>query len=580
MSTNKRTVRAAARRATAFLSARGGNVGIIFGFAMMPILATMGSAVDFAKSASLRSALQQATDSAVLTVAGKLTSSTALADAQNQAQSYINANPATKAATVTTATISTDFTSFCATAQVGFSTSFMKLFGVSTLTRTVTSCARTSGGVDSNTTYEIALVLDNSGSMGESTNGTTKIAALQSAAKNFAATMFSQAPGKVKISVVPFASGVVAVDPTVSANRTQSWIDTGAKSSQHWTIFGGASSAAAAGFTNRFDVFNALKAQNSSWDWGGCFDPQPYPYNVNDTPPSSAKPDTLLVPFLAPDEPSNGNYYNNYLSDTGGSCATAPTDDWSKIARACKYTAPANSNTTGSCSRRGGGSTMSYAYGPNGLCPNYTTQMLLQLTATQTDVTNKLNQLVANGDTNLHEGFMWGWRSISPNAPFASGRAYNTTNNRKIVVFMTDGYNNWVNAPGTVGGSFYESPGYYSFNGAKNVHLPDGGSGDKVDYQTQLAAANGSSSSSFYGNSRNALDELTREACANAKAQGIEIFTIGFSIPADPIDTQGLTLLQACATNSAHYFAATDVSSFVSAFTQIGTALSHLHLTK
>src|SRR5947209_10992012 len=52
----------------------------------------------------------------------------------------------------------------------------------------------------------------------------------------------------------------------------------------------------------------------------------------------------------------------------------------------------------------------------------------------------KINGLTANGDTNLHEGIMWGWRSLSPNAPLSDGKPYDTSanpTNQKVLVLMT-----------------------------------------------------------------------------------------------------------------------------------------------
>ena len=115
--------------------------------------------------------------------------------------------------------------------------------------------------------------------MNESVSGNSKIAALKTAANSFINTMFTgNFTGKVKMSIVPFA-GTVSVSSTDSSNGTASWIDTQGKSSWHWKTFSGAT---ATGFTNRLDIFNKLKAANSSWAWAGCFETQPYPQNVND----------------------------------------------------------------------------------------------------------------------------------------------------------------------------------------------------------------------------------------------------------------------------------------------------------
>ncbi len=555
------------------------SVAMIFGLALVPVMFMLGAAVDYARLSVTRSALQQANDAAALAVAVQLTQSTTTDQALKQAQVFLNSTPRLAKATVTKVSISQDRQTFCADAVVSVDQTFMKMAHIASFSTTAHSCANLAGGVDANTTYEIGLVLDNSGSMTNSTNGQTKIAALQTAANSFVDTMFSKAPSKVSFSVVPFAGGVVAVDPTVSSNRTLSWIDTNGANSQHWVAFGGKSAANAAGFTSRFSIYSKLAQRNSQLDWRGCFEESAYPYNVDANSVTTSNVETLMVPYLAPDEPDSSYYYNNsYLNDNGSSgwssynrtCSSTASGDWNKLTSVCKYKQTASLY---------GSFGPSDFYGPNQFCPDNTTQTLLQLSTTQSTIKNKINQLVANGNTNLHTGFMWGWRTISPGLPFGAGRAYNTQYNRKIMVFMTDGYNNWGDQTSTVVGSDYESLGYYTYNGAANKRLPDGSGGDGVNYQTALAAS-ANSGSSYISTSRKALDDLTLEACTKAKAAGIEVYTIGFSIPTDPIDAQGLALLKACATNSDHYFAATDASQLNAAFSQIGIGLGKLRLSQ
>lgn len=547
------------RGVASFLESAHGNVGIIFGLTTVPMLLMLGGAVDFARLATTRAGLQQATDAAALMAATKITSTTTDADAQRQAQVYLQNNFPNSSATITSATISADRLSLRLTSTVQMPTTTFRIAHIDTMLANVTSQASLAG----NTTYEIALVLDNSGSMGASAGGVTKMQALRDAATSFTNTMFSKvASGKLQMSIAPFNAAVIAVDATITANRSLSWIDTSGNSSLHWNVFGGSKSAAAAdGFTSRFDIYAKLKAAKSSWDWNGCFEPQPYPMDVDDTPPNASNPDTLFVPYLSPDEPSSSGYLDSYLSDGDGSCATS--DSWTALIHTCKYKNPSAGWTSKS---------------PDGVCPAASTQRLMQLTSTQATVTNKIKNLVDGGTTNLHEGFMWGWRTLSPNAPFAIGKAYNAASNRKVMVFMTDGYNNWKSNNDTVTGSQYEAPGYYSLNGAPNLRLPNGTQGDGVDYQTQLKAA-ANTHTNYWQKSRNALDELTLEACANAKAKGIEIFTIGFSTPDDPIDAQGLKLLQDCATNAEHYYTAANADQLNAVFSAIGTGLGKLRLS-
>jgi Mg-chelatase subunit ChlD len=188
-------------------------------------------------------------------------------------------------------------------------------------------------------------------------------------------------------------------------------------------------------------------------------------------------------------------------------------------------------------------------------------QPLLRMTSAQSTLTSKVNGLSANGDTNLHEGLMWGWRSISPNAPFNDGKAYDTSptaTNQKVIVLMTDGYNNWSSVANTWGQSLYEAAGYYTL---ANGRMPGGN--QNITNMTQ---------------SRAALDELTLEACTNAKAKGIIIYTVGFSISSNPIDTQGQNLLKSCANDDAHAFIANDANSLVDAFNQIGIGMGKLRI--
>jgi Flp pilus assembly protein TadG len=528
-----------------FSADRGGQAAVTFAIAVLPILTGAGVAIDFSRIATKHTSLQQATDSAALAIAQSATTATTSSNVLAQAQNYITTNYSNKSATVTSATISSDHSSVCVTAQDTVQLGIMAMFNVTSKTVTASTCTAISGGAS---TYEIALVLDNSGSMNEAVSGNSKIAALRTAAGNFINTMFSgNFAGKVKMSVVPFA-GTVSVSSTDTSNGTAAWIDSQGKSSWHWKTFSGAT---AAGFTSRLDIFNKLKGVNSSWAWAGCFETQPYPQNVSDTIPSASTPDSLYVPYLSPDEVDpkqyqSQNYQNSYLDDTPstGCSGTTPTSDQGLLTRACKYKNPSITSTN--------------TYGPNGMCLS---QPLLRMTSAQATLTSKVNGLTANGDTNLHEGFMWGWRSVSPNAPFSDGKAYDTSAaaaNQKVIVLMTDGYNNWSAVPNTWGGSMYEAPGYFTL---ANGRMPPGNQNITSLQQ-----------------SRAALDELTLEACTNAKGKGIIVYTVGFSISSDPIDTQGQNLLASCATDSAHAFIANDANSLSNAFNQIGIGMGKLRI--
>ena len=76
-------------------------------------------------------------------------------------------------------------------------------------------------------------------------------------------------------------------------------MDTEAKSSVHDDIFTKDNGKTYSG-TNRFELFDKMNV-----DWGGCVESRPYPYDVTEAAPTSANPDTLYVPYFAPDEPDD-----------------------------------------------------------------------------------------------------------------------------------------------------------------------------------------------------------------------------------------------------------------------------------
>ena len=77
---------------------------------------------------------------------------------------------------------------------------------------------------------------------------------------------------------------------------------------------------------NRWTLYDQLN--NVSWE--GCVEARPHPYDTDDTAPSiCADPQTLFVPVFAPDESDddtfrygyyNYAYYNNYLGDAPSAC--------------------------------------------------------------------------------------------------------------------------------------------------------------------------------------------------------------------------------------------------------------------
>lgn len=450
-------------------------------------------------------------------------------------------------------------------------------FGKITGTTSINPGARAQCATPLPKTFEIALVLDNTGSMAESSGGQSKLQAVQTAATNFVTYVYNNAAfsSATRISIVPFA-GAVAVDP--SAYRYASWIDVNGQSSYHWT---NVLSPGGSGFKSRFDIFATLQAVKKNWGWAGCLETLPYPLNVQDGAPSSSNKDSYYVPLLAPDEPGaaaapNATFpvgsswpsaytYNSYIDDgPGGSCQNSTSFN-TALGQACKYVNPTHAVS---------GLSAGIPNGPNFGC---TTQPLQRLTNNTSTLKTLIGNMAPVGATNIHEGFMWGWRTLSPNSVFADGQPYassanstNATTINKIIILMTDGTNSWTANPNAPTGSLYFAAGYFQNANQQNSKTSNPNTRLPPNYQN-ISDAN---------SARAALDALTAQACTNAKAVNISIYTIGFSTSTSPIDSAGQTLLKNCASSANQYYLANTADDLIGAFQQIQASIGALRLTQ
>jgi hypothetical protein len=190
--------------------------------------------------------------------------------------------------------------------------------------------------------------------------------------------------------------------------------------------------------------------------------------------------------------------------------------------------------------------------GPNFMC---STTQIRPLTTNQATVTTAITNMIALGSTNIQEGLMWGWRALSPTAPFTEGRAYTTTNNQKIIVLMTDGANTYfpyADTSNLVLKSWYGAWGFIEKN-----HLGT----TSTDTATIVGEMN----------------ERTALACTNAKAAGIRIYTVAFNLEAEAAT---IDMLEDCATDPSMAFTATGQSELLAAFTAIGDNISLLRISQ
>ena len=159
-------VKRAVRRAKSFRSEKKGQVAIIFGLAILPLMGFVGTAVDYARATAVLASLNAAADAAALNAVakGRVTHQapdTATIQSFFMASAAVNQYVTVSNFNVTTTNSATTlYVQIDYTAQVA--TSFMNIFGYNQMTMTGTSKAAT----DLPPFVDFQLLMDNSPSMG------------------------------------------------------------------------------------------------------------------------------------------------------------------------------------------------------------------------------------------------------------------------------------------------------------------------------------------------------------------------------------------------------------------------------
>src|SRR6185437_4915142 len=219
-----------------FMARREGNTAIIFGLAAIPVVVAAGMAVDVTRAYTVKMRMASALDAAILAVGSSpTTDQTALT---NSMQNYFLANFPSNGLLAGTPTIqpipptgqqpsdvslSQQTVSYQASATVNMT--FMQLIGWNSITVTATSQTHRGSG------YEVALVLDNTGSMlcgntdlsgcatgvvssdtdCSNTSDNSRICMLRRAANSFMTTMknsITPNSGQLWVGVVPYVTTV------------------------------------------------------------------------------------------------------------------------------------------------------------------------------------------------------------------------------------------------------------------------------------------------------------------------------------------------------------------------------------
>lgn len=484
---------------------RQGNVAIIFAVALMPIMAAAGIGVDLSRAYLVKAHLTQALDAAGLAVAGSPGASEEYLE--TLAQDFFNANyPTTEIGVPGELHLNLGDNVVTLSATATLPTSLLGVFGIDEM-----DVGSEIEVTRENKALEIVMVLDNTGSMGS--NG--KLGAMKEAATSLVNILFGDNPDldKIHIGLVPFAAGV-----NVGTEFPTTALDMTGASSIHGENFKFSTDP---NVNNLWDLYDQIN--NRSWE--GCVQTRPEPLDENDTPPSAGNPDTLWVPWFAPDEGDASKYVNDYLDD-----ADPDQNDGPEQKDISKYD---------------GAWVSSSSRGPDAGC---TMRPVTPMTNDKDLLIDDIDDMNASGVTHIPVGLSWGWRLISPGEPYTEGREYDDPSVDKAIILLTDG----SNVLGTLNNrnrSRYTAYGYIR--------------------KGRLGTTNKSAA-------EDRLDPKTAEICENIKDEGVRLYTITFQVSNS--DTQAL--MEGCATSPALYFDSPSNEELQTVFQAIARDLSNLRLSR
>ncbi len=571
---------------------RGGVV--LFVATIAPLLIAMGGAVDFARFSRYKTVLSNTIDAAAVALASGHDEYTAT-QATTFVTDYVAASSvADSAFTVTSIVVTTTENGFHIVADASMKTVFLPRgwLMVNDQDEPTMDTVIVSEVVNSSNRVELALVIDNTGSMNcgatlatscvnnwSAPAASSRIKSVKSAAKLLVDILMSDDlndKDQVKIALVPFEGQVNVASAGFSVTTPPNWIDWGDQAGAKWNgvnfdqhDFGGWPGVKPVGHKW---LFHSLADNFPTVRWAGCVEMRAGAYELTDDAPNPAFPDSLFVPFFHPDEPdstattsgptrynnrsngaSNGTNYtftNDYLND-----ATAFTTPAAAQKSLGKYTAATPVFWTGRMDVEG--LQTPYEYGPNKGCPRPIVP--LANVDSKAAIKAEIDAMIAYWSTGtfIPTGLVWGWHVLSPDAPYTEGAKptdehYDKT--VKAIVLFTDGEND-ITDDGNPNKSRYHGFSYVTTNVGGTYRLASTASGAET-----------------------ALNAKTTTLCSNVRAAEIRVYVVTFGT----MSGSSTTLMQNCATvdqGKRLYYNAPTTADLESIFEEIAKDLTNVHLS-
>ncbi|MGI9402500.1 MAG: pilus assembly protein TadG-related protein [Rhizobiaceae bacterium] len=587
---------------TGFLRSNSGSYGILMGVMAFPLVGMAALALDYSAVMRDRGEIQESLDAAALATSKYFATGASTDELETYAQDFFEANLPNY---IDDDNVEFSFEvaseekiddegapytekSIALNASLTYDTFVARVMGHDQWIANLSSAVAMG-----NITVEIAIVMDNSGSM----RSNNRINIAKKTSKDLVEAIFNGAGASnrqdpVQFALVPFAASVNVGAENANArwldrngwatihNENLDWDHTYVRpsNSQDWEAhdLGDGHFAyreminGAWEWRSRFDIFDMLGV-----NWEGCVEMRPWPHNTQDTHQlvnssnvdnvesglsDADGKDALFVPLFAPAEPSNTyafknssgkkshtydrhNYYNDYLYDWKRPKASNP----SKLQQLYDNTnfddpydngvISGNQNDRQNWVWRYQAAAIKSKFKtmPIGQSdtygPNYrcTTAPIKELTTSQSDIKNAIDSMDADGMTNIQQGISWGWRMVSSREPFTQGREESDVDNRKFVIVLTDG-NNTYGTSHTPNESAYGAWGYDK-HGRRSEGL------ENADLPDLYKSTN-------INTQEKEMNAHTLQTCENAKADGVTVFTIAFDVSNGSSVKQ---LLDACA---------------------------------
>ncbi len=455
-----------------FIKDNKGGVAVLFGLSSFLLFGFGSLAIDYARAQSTKDSLQQDLDATLLYVGTEASRNPELENVQGMAQKYLEGLRRQRQAIgeVRVIVVKPEDGAYTGTADADVQTLMMGLFGLKELGVHVASEVKVN-----QQPVEFALVLDNTLSM----EG-PKLTALKTAANALIDAVYqgSNAEQFVKVSIVPFAEYV----NVGQANRNAPWMSV---------------------------PYDTTKTENICQD--------------------------VQQPTLVPGSCRDVAY--SYLQDGVPMTGTSQQCDYT-------YGPPVNQCSDVTTSETWGGCAGSRDYPLNVKDENYAVRVpgvmntwcpnpITPLSNEKDTIKAAIDAMYATGNTYIPAGLMWGWTTLSSQAPFEEAKdTINGQQVRKIMVLMTDGHN-------TISPTM-------PFNG--------------YHWNSDTTQANA----------------YTVELCSNAKAAKIETYTVAFEVN----DTTIKSVLEGCASGSDNFYDAANGAELEDAFKQIAADFSPLRLAR